>query len=115
MPESVGRCLRKAVNASRPPADAPTPTIGNKFPLVSGLLIGGGGDLLGGFFLACGCSFACDAALARIAECFDRRGIFFAMLFSLSRPPGRARKSGPTLRIHHRSQWLDESGHGAAR
>src|SRR3989442_11794797 len=50
MPESVGRCLRKAVNASRPPADAPTPTIGNKFPLVSGLLIGGGGRPPGRFF-----------------------------------------------------------------
>src|SRR5205807_2000199 len=36
---SDGRCLRRAVNASRPPADAPMPTTGNS---ASGLLIAGG-------------------------------------------------------------------------
>src|SRR5216683_662266 len=80
MPESDGRCLRKAVNASRPPADAPTPTIGNEFSFVSGLLIAGDGTSWA-VFLACGCPFACDAALARITECLDPCGIFFAMQF----------------------------------
>src|SRR5713101_341657 len=106
MPESDGRCLRKAVNASRPPADAPMPTIGNEFSFVSGLLIARGATFWA-IFLACGCSFACDAALARITECLDPCGIFFAMLFFLSRPPGGTRKSRPTLLIHHRCQKLD--------
>lgn len=32
MPVSVGRCLTRRVKASNPPAEAPTPTMGKRFP-----------------------------------------------------------------------------------
>ena len=35
MPVSSGRCLSNSVNASSPPAEAPTPTIGNGAPTVA--------------------------------------------------------------------------------
>jgi hypothetical protein len=41
MPESSGKCFSNAVNASNPPAEAPTPTMGKRFavsPLGCGCL-----------------------------------------------------------------------------
>src|SRR5947208_14600839 len=101
MPESGGRCLRNAVNARKPPADAPTPTIGHEcFWAV---------DCRG---VALGSSSARDTVLASTAERFDRLEILAAMpLFSCHLWPAVDRsRAGP---IHITARRTDKWNSGA--
>ena len=90
IPVSVGRCLSNSVNASNPPADAPTPTTGNSFR-------GTGPKTFEGFFSEVWLSESWgDLSLATLglASCVPDEvfGIFFVFLrFTQFSPETRPR------------------------
>src|ERR1051325_188732 len=95
-PVLVGKCVSSSVNASNPPADAPTPTIGKRFAAVAAR--GGAWLLLDGHFLldfdflGC-CAFTSPGAICRTSSSAKRRGSWVDYFARLSFSQGKCSDS----------------------